>query len=191
VRCGYCDFNTYTAKELGGVNQSSFHEDLVREIEFSSAVLGEMPPLSSVFIGGGTPSLFTAEQIEAILGSLEATFGLEVGCEVTLEANPESSSPEYFRQLRGVGVNRLSMGVQSFDPQVLKTLDRQHDPERVAPLIESAKDQGLTTSVDLIYGTPGETLESWQRTLARALDLNTDPISAYSLIVEPGTKLAR
>ena len=191
VRCGYCDFNTYTAKELGGVNQSSFHEDLVREIEFSSAVLGEMPPLSSVFIGGGTPSLFTAEQIEAILGSLEATFGLEVGCEVTLEANPESSNPEYFRQLRGVGVNRLSMGVQSFDPQVLKTLDRQHDPERVAPLIENAKDQGLTTSVDLIYGTPGETLESWQRTLARALALNTDHISAYSLIVEPGTKLAR
>lgn len=191
VRCGYCDFNTYTGKELGGVNQSSFHEDLIREIKFSSSVLGEMPPLRSIFIGGGTPSLFVAEQIEAILGSLGTTFGLEPGCEVTLEANPESTSSDYLRQLRDVGVNRLSMGVQSFDPEVLRTLDRQHDPGRVAPLIESAKEQGLTTSVDLIYGTPGETLESWQRTLERALALETDHISAYSLIVEPGTKLAR
>ena len=191
VRCGYCDFNTYTAQELGGVRQSAFHEDLIREIEFSKAVLGDMPAIRSVFIGGGTPSLFTAQQIEAIIGSLEAAFGLETGCEITLEANPESTSPEYLSQLSGVGVNRLSMGVQSFDPQVLSSLDRQHDPEKVAPLIESAKDQGLTTSVDLIYGSPGESIDSWERTLDRSLSLNTDHISAYSLIVESGTKLAR
>ena len=191
VRCGYCDFNTYTAKELGGVNQSTFHEHLISEIAFSKQVLGEMPALSSVFIGGGTPSLFSAEQIAAVLESLGASFGLALDCEVTLEANPESTTPEYLAEIAKVGITRLSMGVQSFDRQVLQTLDRQHEPERVAPLIAAANELGMVTSVDLIYGAPGETLDSWSRTLSEALELGTDHVSAYSLIVEPGTKLAR
>jgi len=191
VRCGYCDFNTYTAKELGGVNQSTFHEHLISEIVFSKQVLGEMPALSSVFIGGGTPSLFSAGQIEAVLESLGASFGLALDCEVTLEANPESTTPEYLAEIAKVGITRLSMGVQSFDRQVLQTLDRQHEPERVAPLIAAANELGMVTSVDLIYGAPGETLDSWSRTLSEALELGTDHVSAYSLIVEPGTKLAR
>lgn len=191
VRCGYCDFNTYTAAEIGGVSQSSFHEHLVAEIDFSKRVLGEMPVLSSVFIGGGTPSLFLAEQLRAVLRSLQDNFGIAADCEVTLEANPESTTPDYLSDIAGLGVTRLSMGVQSFDASVLNTLDRQHDPERVAPLIDAAQRQGLITSVDLIYGAPGETLESWKETLERALELGTDHVSAYSLIVEPGTKLAR
>ena len=191
VRCGYCDFNTYTAKELGGVNQSTFHEHLISEIVFSKQVLGEMPALSSVFIGGGTPSLFSAGQIEAVLESLGASFGLALDCEVTLEANPESTTPEYLAEIAKVGITRLSMGVQSFDRQVLQTLDRQHEPERVAPLIAAANELGMVTSVDLIYGAPGETLDTWSRTLSEALELGTDHVSAYSLIVEPGTKLAR
>ena len=191
VRCGYCDFNTYTAKELGGVSQSSFHEQLIREISFSHAVLGEMPRLSSVFIGGGTPSLFSAEQIQQIVGELSDTFGLAENCELTLEANPESTSERYLEEISQAGINRLSMGVQSFDKAVLATLDRQHNPERVAPLVKAAKDLGLAVSVDLIYGAPGETVESWTETLSEALALETDHISAYSLIVEPGTKLAR
>jgi len=191
VRCGYCDFNTYTAKELGGVNQSTFHEHLISEIVFSKQVLGEMPALSSVFIGGGTPSLFSAGQIEAVLESLGASFGLALDCEVTLEANPESTTPEYLAEIAKLGITRLSMGVQSFDRQVLQTLDRQHEPERVAPLIAAANELGMVTSVDLIYGAPGETLDSWSRTLSEALELGTDHVSAYSLIVEPGTKLAR
>ncbi|MEL0200409.1 MAG: radical SAM protein, partial [Aquiluna sp.] len=179
VRCGYCDFNTYTAKELGGVSQSSFHEQLIREISFSHDVLGEMPKLSSVFIGGGTPSLFSAEQIQQIVGELSDTFGLAENCELTLEANPESTSEQYLEEISQAGINRLSMGVQSFDKAVLATLDRQHNPERVAPLVRAAKDIGLAVSVDLIYGAPGETVESWTETLSEALALETDHISAY------------
>ena len=191
VRCGYCDFNTYTAKELGGVSQSSFHEQLIKEIDFSKEVLGEMPKLSSVFIGGGTPSLFSAEQVGQIIDGLSNTFGLEVNCELTLEANPESTSEEYLKEIWQAGINRLSMGAQSFDKAVLATLDRQHNPELVAPLVQAAKGLGLSVSVDLIYGTPGETVDSWTQTLSEALALETNHISAYSLIVEPGTKLAR
>ncbi|MEL0319387.1 MAG: coproporphyrinogen-III oxidase family protein, partial [Aquiluna sp.] len=118
-------------------------------------------------------------------------FGLAENCELTLEANPESTSEQYLEESSQAGINRLSMGVQSFDKAVLATLDRQHNPERVAPLVKAAKDIGLSVSVDLIYGAPGETVESWTETLSEALALETDHISAYSLIVEPGTKLAR
>ena len=176
VRCGYCDFNTYTAKELGGVSQSTFHEHLISEVAFSKRVVGKMPELSSVFIGGGTPSLFSAKQIEAVLESLGENFGLALDCEVTLEANPESTTPEYLTEIAKVGITRLSLGVQSFDSQVLQTLDRQHEPERVAPLIAAAKELGMLTSIDLIYGTPGETLDSWSKTLSEALALGTDHV---------------
>jgi len=129
-------------------------------MDFAAQILGEMPKLSSVFVGGGTPSLFSAAQISALLNGLESRFGLDTGCEVTLEANPESTSPDYLAALVETGVNRLSMGVQSFDPAVLKTLDRQHQPTRVAPLVAEAKNLGLVTSIDLIYGAPGESLAS-------------------------------
>jgi oxygen-independent coproporphyrinogen-3 oxidase len=195
VRCGYCDFNTYTQQEIAGVSMQQFHIPLVQEIGFSRKVLAESEikprKVSSVFFGGGTPSLFSSEQIASILSALAENFGLEPNCEITLEANPESASDEFLSGIREAGVNRISVGVQSFDPEVLKVLDRQHSPESVARVVAKAKELGFKVSVDLIYGSPLESLASWQQTVKRALELQTDHISSYSLIVEEGTKLAR
>lgn len=194
VHCGYCDFNTYTAKEIGSVKQTEFHLPLIEEIVLSKGVLSdsgiELPPLSSVFFGGGTPSLFSIAQIEALLTSLVVNHGLLAGSDVTLEANPDTVDADYLLQLANIGVNRISVGVQSFDPEVLKTLDRTHAADAVPQVIAWAKDAGLRSSIDLIYGAPGESLDSWVDTVNRAIDLGTEHISAYSLIVEPGTKLA-
>lgn len=194
-RCGYCDFNTYTSEELNGDLRGGFDGLLVREIELSKQVLTNSGysdrKLSSVFFGGGTPSLFTHHQFRAVLDALGEKFGFEPGVEITTEANPESTTPELLTKLSEYGVNRLSMGVQSFDAQVLKVLDRSHSKDHVAPLVKVARDLGLEISVDLIFGAPGESLESWQRTVESALALETDHISAYSLIVEPGTALER
>lgn len=194
VRCGYCDFNTYTQSELGEVKRSEFHLPLIQEMNFAKKVLDEsniaLPGLTSVFFGGGTPSLFQGDQIAALLEKLRENFGIDAGAEITLEANPESTSPELLKELRAAGVNRISFGAQSFDPEVLRVLDRTHRPELLKPLVDYAKSLGLRTSIDLIYGAPGESLESWRRTLERAIELGTEHISAYSLIVEEGTKLA-
>ena len=194
VRCGYCDFNTYTASELGEVSRSDFDSALISEIEFAANVLSESEivprQLSSVFFGGGTPSLMAGEQIHRILNQLSSKFGLAKDAEITLEANPESTSPELLEQLVSAGVNRISFGAQSFDPEVLSVLDRTHRPELLSPLVSYAKDLGLRTSIDLIYGAPGESIESWTATLDAAIALGTEHISAYSLIVEEGTKLA-
>lgn len=195
VRCGYCDFNTYTSSELNGDLKSGFHEHLISEIVRSRALLDASGyfdrPLSSVFFGGGTPSLFSAEQFAAVLGALRENFGFLSDVEITTEANPESTSAEFLLELSKLGVNRLSMGVQSFDEAVLAVLDRAHSKDHVGPLVRAAKELSYEVSIDLIYGAPGETLESWERTLTSALELEIDHISAYSLIVEPGTKLAR
>lgn len=195
ARCGYCDFNTYTSSELNGDLKSGFHEYLIREISASRVLLEDSGyshrALSTVFFGGGTPSLFSVEQFSLILDSLRASFGIEANAEITTEANPESTSSEFLTELRSLGVNRLSMGVQSFDDLVLSVLDRAHSKDHVAPLVKTAKQLGYEVSIDLIYGAPGETLASWEQTLRRALELEIDHISAYSLIVEPGTKLAR
>jgi oxygen-independent coproporphyrinogen-3 oxidase len=144
-----------------------------------------------VFFGGGTPSLFASQQFASVLEELRSNFGIAADAEITTEANPESTSVELLRELSALGVNRLSMGVQSFDNEVLAVLDRAHSKDHVAPLVAAAKEFGYEVSVDLIYGAPGESLESWERTVMSALELDIDHISAYSLIVEPGTKLAR
>lgn len=195
VRCGYCDFNTYTAKEIGGVSQSEFHLSLISEIDQSARVMAESGykarALSSIFFGGGTPSLFNSDQFQRILAALESNFGFTPDIEITTEANPESTSMEFLRQLADAGITRVSLGAQSFDPEVLKTLDRVHDPRKVAPLVQAANDLGLDASIDLIYGAPGESLDSWKQTVQEALEIGSGHISAYSLIVEPGTKLAR
>jgi oxygen-independent coproporphyrinogen-3 oxidase len=194
-RCGYCDFNTYTAKEIGGLSQSSFHESLITEINASADILKNSGypkrPLSTLFFGGGTPSLFTGNQIGQIIASLKSNYGFQPDIEITLEANPESATPEYLEQLAAEGVTRISLGVQSFDPKVLATLERVHDPEKVAPILKAASDLGLESSLDLIYGAPNESIDSWRRTVETAVSMGTGHISAYSLIVEPGTKLAR
>jgi oxygen-independent coproporphyrinogen-3 oxidase len=195
VRCGYCDFNTYTQQEMPGVAMADFHLALVKEIEFSKSVLEmsnlRQPSISSVFFGGGTPSLFTWQQIKQILDALSSNFGFTENCEITMEANPESTNTDLLEGVRAAGVNRLSIGVQSYDAAVLKVLDRQHDATTIDSVLKLAKDLDFQTSIDLIYGAPGESLKSWQETLTRALALQTNHISTYSLIVEEGTKLAR
>jgi putative oxygen-independent coproporphyrinogen III oxidase len=195
VRCGYCDFNTYTAQEIGSSSHSSFARDLNAEIAFSKSVLtnSEVPlrPISTVFFGGGTPTLLPAEDLVSMLDSLRDTFGFLPDAEITTEANPDSVDEEYFSKLKTAGFTRVSVGMQSAVPHVLKVLERTHNPENVSKAVLAAKAVGLQTSVDLIYGTPTEAIEDWVRSLQEAIALNTDHISAYSLIVEPGTKLAR
>ena len=195
VRCGYCDFNTYTQDQIGDVKQGEFHDALISEISFSRNVLADSKvpsrSLTSIFFGGGTPSLFRPDQIAAVIAALSDSFGLSTNCELTMEANPESLRVEHLPLLKEAGINRISFGVQSFDPEVLGTLDRQHDPRKVAPLVAAAQELGFRTSLDLIYGSPGETLPSWQQTVASAIELGTEHISGYSLIIEPGTKLNR
>ncbi len=195
VRCGYCDFNTYTSKELRGVSQADFHIPLIQEVELSSQLLSNwgIPDrnLTTVFFGGGTPSMFEASQISAILESLKANFGFTDDIEITLEANPEGLDHVKLDQLKLAGVNRISLGVQSFDQQVLDVLDRVHSRDKVIAAVRLARELGLRVSVDLIYGAPGESLESWEATLRQALELGVEHVSAYSLIIEEGTAIAR
>jgi oxygen-independent coproporphyrinogen-3 oxidase len=195
VRCGYCDFNTYTASELDGAKQSDYADVLIREIEFSAKVIADagLPKrkLSTVFFGGGTPTLLPAEDLIRIFQTLADTFDLAPAAEITTEANPDTVDAEYFKKLKAAGFNRVSIGMQSAVHSVLATLERSHKPENVALAIAGAKAAGLNTSLDLIYGAPGETLEQWQTSIQEAISLNPDHISAYALIVEDGTKLAR
>ena len=194
VRCGYCDFNTYAPKETDA-DQATFDQALITEIKRSEKFLEQsglkVPALKSVFVGGGTPSLLTSKQFASILSELRQTFGFADDIEITTEANPESTTTEVLAELRKLGVNRLSLGVQSFDTEVLRVLDRTHTEQKVFELVPQALELGFEVSVDLIYGAPGETLNSWKSTVKKALELGTQHISAYSLIVEPGTKLER
>ena len=195
VRCGYCDFNTYTSKELRGVSQAEFHIPLIEEVQLSKQFLSDwgIPQLklTTVFFGGGTPSMFEASQIQAILDSLREQFGFVDDVEITLEANPEGLDQQKLAELRAAGVNRLSLGVQSFDQAVLDVLDRVHSRDKVIAAVSQARELGYRVSVDLIYGAPGESVESWQNTLEQALTLGVEHVSAYSLIVEEGTAIAR
>lgn len=195
VRCGYCDFNTYTNSELKGVSLSTFAGYLREEIILSQDVLGrssvESRPLHTVFFGGGTPTLLPAQDLVSTLSVLRQTFGLEDDAEVTVEANPDTVTTDYVQELADGGVTRISVGMQSAVPHVLNTLDRTHNPDSVPVAIEAIKSAGLDSSVDLIYGTPGESIEDWRATLTHALSLQTDHVSAYALIVEEGTALSR
>lgn len=194
VRCGYCDFNTYTATELRGAKQDEYADTLIREIALAGKVLAEadgIRPLDTVFFGGGTPTLLPAGDLARMLTAATAAFGIRDGAEVSVEANPDTVTPEVVRTLVDAGVTRLSIGMQSAVPHVLAALDRTHRPENVRTAVDAARDAGLDVSVDLIYGAPGESLVDWERSLDAALALEPDHISAYALIIEDGTKLAR
>ena len=195
VRCGYCDYNTYTSSELQGETQNSFLDNLLREISFSKNVLQQLSSqhrkFSTVFFGGGTPTQLASEQLALVLETLRNEFGIEENAEVTTEANPDTVDERYLNTLADAGFTRVSIGMQSSVASVLKTLDRTHNPENVAKAVAAAKSAGLQVSVDLIYGTPGESLDDWRESLSTAISLEPNHISAYSLIVEPGTKLAR
>ncbi|MEY4477631.1 MAG: hypothetical protein RJA31_1135, partial [Actinomycetota bacterium] len=195
VRCGYCDFNTYTASELRGVTRQSFVDDLISEIQWSKHVMADsgVPAreASTVFIGGGTPSLLPATDIARVLDAVRDVHGIAADAEVTIEANPDTVTDELVDGLVAAGVTRLSIGMQSAVPRILGILDRTHNPDSVATAVAAAKRAGLQTSVDLIYGTPTETLDEWRESVESAIALDTDHISAYALIVEEGTALER
>lgn len=194
VRCGYCDFNTYTAEELGpGANREDYREQLGREIALSRRVLSGTPledrPFDTVFFGGGTPTLLPAAQLAGVLDDLRTSFGIADDAEVTTEANPDSVDSAYLQCLSDAGFSRVSFGMQSAVPDVLRTLDRTHDPARVGEVVAHARAAGLEVSLDLIYGTPGESLDDWRTSLEAVLEHRPDHVSAYSLIVEPGTRM--
>jgi oxygen-independent coproporphyrinogen-3 oxidase len=195
VKCGYCDFNTYTADEIGTSTQGTFAKTLISEIDFAETALDKSGfakrEFTSVFFGGGTPTMLPATDLIAMLEKLKNTFGIKTTADITTEANPDSVDEQYIKDLKAGGFNRISFGMQSAVPHVLKVLERTHKPENVGKVVGFAKAAGLATSVDLIYGSPGESLADWKQTLEAAIALDTDHISAYSLIVEPGTKLAR
>ncbi|MGW6004667.1 radical SAM family heme chaperone HemW [Oerskovia enterophila] len=195
VRCGYCDFNTYTASELGGgASQASYADTALREIALAARVMEQAGlasrPVSTVFVGGGTPTLLPAGDLGRMLAGVRAAWGLAPGAEVTTEANPDSVTPESLAQLAESGFTRVSFGMQSAVPRVLATLERTHDPRRIPDVVRWAREAGLAVSLDLIYGTPGETLDDWRTSLEAALATGVDHVSAYALVVEQGTKMA-
>lgn len=195
-RCGYCDFNTYTPAELQlteGLTQisNSYIYLLVKEIEFARNQVGESAIVPSIFFGGGTPSLMEASDIKRVITAISKQFKLDPIAEVTLETNPDTVTKEKLKQFYDAGVNRISFGMQSSVLHVLKTLDRTHNPENLPQVTKWASEVGFKEiSVDLIYGTPGESKQDWQQSIDSALALPISHISAYALIVEEGTKLA-
>ena len=193
VRCGYCDFNTYVSDFGVGADRATYHQSVLDEVDFSGRFLDSVghpkTPLQSIFFGGGTPSLLSPVAVGEIIAGLRDTFGFESGIEVTLEANPDTLDPKKVEGFKKAGVNRVSIGMQSSVPHVLKTLDRTHDAGRVKDAVWAVKDAGLQVSVDLIYGTPGESLGDWEESVGAALALRPDHVSAYSLIIEEGTKM--
>jgi oxygen-independent coproporphyrinogen-3 oxidase len=199
VRCGYCDFNTYPAEDLGrtadarGASRATYAEAAIDEIRFARRALGDVDvPVSTVFFGGGTPTLLAPGELGSVLAAIGAEFGLAPDVEVTTEANPDSVALWDLEELRQVGFDRISFGMQSDVPHVLATLDRTHDPLRVPAVVGWARSAGFDqVSLDLIYGTPGESLADWEASVEAALACAPDHVSAYSLIVEEGTALAR
>ncbi|RBM20252.1 radical SAM family heme chaperone HemW [Streptomyces sp. PT12] len=196
-RCGYCDFNTYTASELrgsGGVlaSRERYAETLELEVRLARKVLGDDPrPASTVFVGGGTPTLLPPEALARMLDAVRSEFGLAPGAEVTTEANPDSVAPASLAALRAAGFNRISFGMQSARPHVLALLERTHTPGRPEACVAEARAAGFDhVNLDLIYGTPGETDDDWRASLDAAIGASPDHVSAYSLIVEEGTRLA-
>ncbi|MBK5306571.1 MAG: coproporphyrinogen III oxidase [Frankiaceae bacterium] len=190
TRCGYCDFNTYT--DLGGL-QATFAATAVREIELARRVLGDAaPPVQTVFVGGGTPTLLPTEDLGAILRAIDTAFGLAPDAEVTTEANPDSVDADSVKRLRDEGFTRISFGMQSAVPHVLRVLDRTHTPGRPEAAVQEARAAGFEqVSLDLIYGTPGESDDDWVASLDAAVQAEPTHVSAYSLIVEDGTRLGR
>lgn len=195
-RCGYCDFNTYTAIDMGaGASRGNYANMVIREM----AIVRDWqerhgivePPAGTVFFGGGTPTILKAADLVAMLDAVRETWGIADNAEITTEANPDTVNADYVRELADGGFNRISFGMQSAVPHVLKTLDRTHTPENVEAGISAANAAGMRSSVDLIYGAPGESLDDWRTSVNTALDLGVNHISAYALTVAPNTTMGR
>jgi oxygen-independent coproporphyrinogen-3 oxidase len=186
-RCAYCDFNTYA-----GIQDliPDYVSALCREINLAAESAGERLPVHTIFLGGGTPSLLQAKQVESILSNLASAFDLQPGLEVTLEANPGTVSLLYWRDLRSLGVNRLSLGMQSANNEQLRLLERQHGLLDVLQAVDWARKAGFDNlNLDLIFGIPYQTLDMWGQTLDRALALRPDHLSLYALTLEHGTPM--
>jgi len=191
TRCGYCDFNTYTPAELGGVNPDAWLQALGTELELAAARV-DAPPVNTVFVGGGTPSLLGGQRLATLLDMVREHFTLAPDAEISTEANPESTWPEFFAAIRAAGYTRVSLGMQSVSPRVLATLDRVHSPGRATAAAREAMAEGFEhINLDLIYGTPGESDDDLIRSVDAAVEAGVDHVSAYALLVEDGTALAR
>ncbi len=194
VRCGYCDFNTYTADQLGpDAGPDAWLAAAHREIDLAAEVLGDAAsPAATIFFGGGTPTLMSPAQLGELVAHIEQVAGIAPDAEVTTEANPETVGPAELGELRAAGINRISIGMQSAVPHVLATLDRVHTPGRALQVVGWARQAGFEQiSLDLIYGTPGESADDWQRSLDAVTSVEVDHVSAYALVIEPGTAMHR
>ena len=193
VRCGYCDFNTYTVGFGPGAQVGDYAPSVLAEARLAARVMEDagLPDRAAetVFFGGGTPTMLDVAELSEILAGLRERIGIAAGAEVTLEANPDTVTRGDLRALANAGFTRVSFGMQSAVPAILATLDRTHAPKRVPLVVEWAKEAGLSTSVDLIYGTPGESLADWETSVRAALSYDPDHISAYALVVEEGTRM--
>ena len=195
-RCGYCDFNTYTATDMGaGASRGNYANMVVREMRLVRDWQREHgidePAASTVFFGGGTPTVLRAADLVKMLDAIRELWGIADDAEITTEANPDTVNADYVKELADGGFNRMSFGMQSAVPSVLKTLDRTHTPANVAAGVEAANAAGMRSSVDLIYGAPGESLDDWRTSVSTAIDLGVNHISAYALTIAPHTKMGR
>lgn len=195
-RCGYCDFNTYTAVDMGaGASRGNYANMVIREMsivrDWQSAHGIDEPEAATVFFGGGTPTILKASDLVAMLNAVHDTWSIAENAEITTEANPDTVNADYVKELADGGFNRISFGMQSAVPSVLKTLDRTHTPANVAAGVAAANAAGMRSSVDLIYGAPGESLDDWRTSVRTAIDLGVNHISAYALTVAPNTKMGR
>jgi putative oxygen-independent coproporphyrinogen III oxidase len=187
TRCGYCDFNTY---EGLGELKSPYVEALLGEARLAAPDWVDVP-FQSIFVGGGTPTTLPASRLIGLIGRLREVFAMETDAEITVEANPDTIDEPYLLGLVG-DVNRLSIGVQSFDPAVLRSLDRIHSADSARAAYRAARAAGFANvNLDLIYGANGESLESWTKTLREAIELGPEHLSCYALTVEPNTLLGR
>ena len=195
-RCGYCDFNTYNAVDMGaGASRGNYANMVIREMsivrDWQSAHGIDEPEAATVFFGGGTPTILKASDLVAMLNAVRDTWSIAENAEITTEANPDTVNADYVKELADGGFNRISFGMQSAVPSVLKTLDRTHTPANVAAGVAAANAAGMRSSVDLIYGAPGESLDDWRTSVRTAIDLGVNHISAYALTVAPNTKMGR
>ena len=195
-RCGYCDFNTYTARDLGGgASRGNYATMVIEEMRIIRRWQLDHgihePAASTVFFGGGTPTILPANDLNRMLGAVRDIWGIEEGAEITTEANPDTVDADYVAALADGGFTRVSFGMQSAVPHVLRTLDRTHTPANVEAGVRAAERVGMRSSVDLIYGAPGESLDDWRTSVHTAIDLGVNHVSAYALTVEPTTKMGR
>jgi oxygen-independent coproporphyrinogen III oxidase len=189
TRCYYCDFNTYAGLlPLREPYTRALLTEVALAGEFARHADGQKRRSRTIFFGGGTPSLLSVPQVQRILATCRAHFAVDEGAEVTLEANPGTLGEAQLAGLRAAGVNRLSMGAQSFDAALLQSLGRIHSPEQITQAVQYARAVGFTSiNLDFMFGLPGQTMRHWQETLAQALELRPEHLSLYSLIIEEGT----